>query len=141
MLTSTSAKAQATSITSLPVICGVYCITHLATGRQYIGQSVDCVRRMLDHPRYNDSPIGKAIRHYGREAFRFEILNIVPRSELLRCEAGWIKILDTLQPRGFNVKTGLGAEEELTRRQRYMRDRRNARDRARAKARAEAVLA
>ena len=57
----------------------VYSITHLASGKAYIGCTVrpearwkqhqQCAARGVDHPLY------EAIRRYGVEAFRFEILS------------------------------------------------------------------
>lgn len=106
MCTTISAKAQAAPISgSLPVICGVYCITHIPTGKRYIGQSIDCLRRMLEHQGLN-TLIGHAVRRHGRQQFHYDILSEVPREQLLSCEAGWIAMLNTEFPHGFNNTFG-----------------------------------
>lgn len=102
----------------IPVICGVYCITHIETGKRYVGQSVDCIRRMMNHEQ-SKSLIGTAIRKYGREAFVFEILTETTADTLLIFETAWIKLLNTMEPNGFNAKIGAGSEaRRLTRTQR-----------------------
>lgn len=138
MPTTCSAVAQYTKIqTDLPVICGIYSITHADTGFRYIGQSIDCVRRMLDHERYNNSLIGKAIRFYGREAFVFEVLETAPRKELLKREADWIETFNTIYPKGFNLIAGGHEVIGVTQREKWMRAKRNARVRAKAKKKAD----
>lgn len=102
MSTAFSRDPQPFAITSLPIICGVYCITHKDTGKKYVGQSIDCIRRMLEHCRWEKTDLGRAIRKLGREAFTFEILEQAPRTELLERESKWIAKLNTKAPNGFN---------------------------------------
>lgn len=88
--------------------CGIYLITHLASGRGYVGQSRDIDRRWREHgatlkPR---SHLEKALRCYGRDAFSFEVLEVCPPELLDEREREHIARLGTLAPCGFNREPG-----------------------------------
>lgn len=88
--------------------CGIYLITHLASGRCYVGQSRDIARRWKEHgatskPR---SHLEKALRRYGRDAFCFEVLEVCSPELLDEREREHIARLGTLAPRGFNREPG-----------------------------------
>lgn len=88
--------------------CGIYLITHVASGRGYVGQSRDIERRWKEHGA-TDKPrshLEKALRCYGRDAFRFEVLEVCPPEELDARERDLIASLGTLSPRGFNREPG-----------------------------------
>ena len=66
-------------------ICGIYCITNIVNGKQYVGLSKDCYKRWSDH--YSKSygskkeddirkPLYQAMKKYGRENFSFMILEV-----------------------------------------------------------------
>ena len=64
-------------------ICGIYCITNIVNGKQYVGLSKDCLKRWSDHyskaytsKKEDDlrKPLYLAMRKYGRENFSFTIL-------------------------------------------------------------------
>lgn len=74
---------------------GIYRITNLINGREYIGQSVNIETRWKTHistsknkkRKYHNYPLYKAMRKYGLENFKFEILELVPdKSVLLKKE-------------------------------------------------------
>jgi group I intron endonuclease len=91
--------------------CGIYCITHTESGRQYVGQSLNCVDRWRQHttPRKGSTGIKGAIMKYGVSAFTFSVLEECKREELNEREIWWIAELSTLAPSGFNLTTGGGA--------------------------------
>lgn len=83
-------------------ICGIYCITNTINSKKYIGQSIDIKKRWAKHKssafnkndlkKYN-YPLYKAIRKYGLENFKFEILerfNQINHDELNNREIYWI---------------------------------------------------
>ena len=67
---------------SREIITGIYKITNLVNGKMYIGQSIDIYKRWKEHNNiafrttsksYN-YPLYKAIRKYGIDNFKFEII-------------------------------------------------------------------
>ncbi len=91
---------------------GVYMIEHVATGRRYIGKSVDVEHRIAVHftPGQHErstSHIHKAIGKYGRDAFRVVVLEHCDDDETARArEVVWIRALETKTPNGFNLTDG-----------------------------------
>ena len=71
-------------------IIGIYKITNLVNGKIYVGQSIDIVDRWKQHiykafnhnERAFDSPIHQAFRKYGKDNFRFEVLEECSANEL-----------------------------------------------------------
>ncbi len=62
--------------------------------------------RWSDHTstaKKSGTPLSKAIREYGRDAFEITDLQIAEETELDACEAYWIEKENTLQPHGYNV--------------------------------------
>lgn len=88
--------------------CGIYVITHIESGRQYCGQSVDCFERFKQHstPKKNSKGIKGSITEFGICAFEFRILEICSQEELNEREAWWIAQLGTLSPGGYNLNRG-----------------------------------
>lgn len=95
-------------------IIGIYVITNLINGNQYVGQSVDCHRRWADHysKSYNSQKqddlnkvLYKAMRKYKRENFSFQILETCERDSLNEREIFWIQKLDTYK-NGYNETPG-----------------------------------
>lgn len=84
---------------------GIYAITHVSTGRQYIGQSSDIKKRWRAHvlrlnAKSHHSPIlQNAWDKYGPSAFSFLVLEICELAETDRIEQGY---LDRLNPH-FNI--------------------------------------
>lgn len=96
----------------------IYCYTNLINNKQYIGQTNNLKRRKKQHIQdsihqhigheiaYNQ-PIHCAIRKYGIDNFKIEILEIIDTedwSEVNQLESNYIKKLNSLAPNGYNLK-------------------------------------
>lgn len=92
---------------------GIYVITNEMTGDQYVGSTVSLENRWYVHKhdakRGRSSPLYRAIREYGADAFVFEILEACPKKMLERREFYWVGYLDTLYPNGYNIGSFKGA--------------------------------
>lgn len=78
--------------------CGIYCITNLLNGKQYVGQSIHIEQRFKEHCQKNAKLIiDKAIQKYGKSNFTFEILEECPNEFdiLNEKEIYWIEKLGT----------------------------------------------
>ena len=87
----------------------VYIITNTINGKQYIGQSGRPINlRWTEHCRRSHNyPLSNAIRKYGSDCFRLEILDQVStKAEMDFCEAFYIKMLNTRVPNGYNLTNG-----------------------------------
>lgn len=91
---------------------GIYQITHIASGRRYIGSAVDIASRWRVHrcelgKGYHHSPkLQNAWNKYGPAAFRFEVLERVEASLLIEREQAWI---DEVRPQ-FNCRPVAGSQ-------------------------------
>lgn len=83
---------------------GIYKIENLINHKIYIGQSVHIEKRWREHCwKTSDSLIGRAIKKYGKENFDFQILEETEDfSQLDDLETKYIKIFDTLAPKGYD---------------------------------------
>ncbi len=87
-------------------------LEHVATGRRYVGKSINVRRRILDHlklsgPRVSKSYLRRAIAKYGRDAFRCVVLeDCIDEATALAREVLWIAELGTRFPSGFNMTDG-----------------------------------
>ena len=86
----------------------IYAITHLASGKQYIGSAINYVKRWRDHKwelrhnRHSNIHLQRAWNKYGEDAFEFTILEVVPDvNQLLEREQHWIDNLDVYAS-GYN---------------------------------------
>lgn len=87
--------------------CGIYSITHVASGKLYVGQSSKMRDRWLFHRSalrrgvHSNRPLQNAWNKYGEAAFAFAVLELVALDDALLCEREqyWI---DTLKP-AYNV--------------------------------------
>lgn len=85
----------------------VYKITNLINGKVYVGQTTRTIKERLNEHKRSTSPIGKAIRKYGIENFKSELIATCNSlSELNECEIFWIEELDCKVPNGYNVNSG-----------------------------------
>jgi len=115
----------------MPKSSGIYKMTNKANGKVYIGKSVDMHQRFIDY--VGDIRKGKkrfildAIRKYGWDGFKLEIIEIYPtrvdNNYLLDREAFWIKIYRATQRGiGYNLceysrdRGGIPLSEEHKRR-------------------------
>jgi group I intron endonuclease len=93
-----------------PVI-GIYKITHLDSGKCYIGQSVNVFKRWKGHSnlaRKKKSAIQHAFVLYGIDKFSFEVLEECDREMLNDREVHWISFFDSVSPNGYNLTSGGG---------------------------------
>jgi group I intron endonuclease len=88
---------------------GIYAITHVESGRKYVGQSSDMPRRWRRHIQLARLGDGRhlycAIRKYGADAFKFEVLETCCPEMLNERELHWIAALGTFSD-GFNLTIG-----------------------------------
>lgn len=87
----------------------IYLVTNIINGKQYVGQTIRPLReRWRDHCRVkDDNYFHRAIRKYGADSFRLEVIDTAKSvEELDRKEIFWIKELNTLYPGGYNLKIG-----------------------------------
>lgn len=93
--------------------CGIYQITNLINGKQYIGQSINISRRWWEHKaRAYDinnncyhKPLYQAFRKYGLDNFELNILELCEPEKLNEREAYYINLLQTVVPNGYNILT------------------------------------
>ena len=87
----------------------IYQITNLINNKIYIGQTNNIKKRWSNHKNSNDPNmvIARAIRKYGKENFKFEVLlkNLSPEEANLK-EIELIKEKESLIPNGYNVASG-----------------------------------
>ena len=89
--------------------CGIYVLTNKKNGKQYIGQSIDIDRRLIEHSKHKESfAISAAVAKHGWEFFSVDVLVLCSPDDLNRLEVEWIAALGTLTPRGYNMTTGGG---------------------------------
>lgn len=91
-------------------ICGVYKITHIASGKSYIGISKDIYRRWVQHKSWVNtkarrSAIYAAMQKYGIDAFSWQIIEECCKDDLERREQHWIAVFDTFR-NGYNLTAG-----------------------------------
>lgn len=88
-------------------LCGIYLITHIATGRKYVGQSTHIRSRWACHARGTAATkIGAAILKHGWHSFATEILELCSFDQLNEAEMRWVAHFDCVAPKGFNLTTG-----------------------------------
>jgi len=96
-------------------VSGIYLITNLINGRQYVGMSNNVRRRFWEHrskSKDSDFVIYKAIRKYGIENFKIVVLEEVTDIDMLPSrEVYWI---EKLRPRYNMNKGGRGNSRKLS---------------------------
>lgn len=91
---------------------GVYMIEHTATGRKYVGKSVNVEVRLRAHfaPREGlrkGRHLYRAIAKYGRDAFTCSLLEECrDDATAIERERFWIRELNSRSPGGFNLTEG-----------------------------------
>lgn len=87
---------------------GIYKITNLVNGHSYIGLSKDIEKRIKDHFSHGlnghrkddlDKPLYRVFKKYGKNAFKWEILEECPEEQLREREIYWIKYYNTYENR------------------------------------------
>lgn len=92
---------------------GIYCIENISTSKKYIGQSVNISDRWKKHiselnrnSHHNDY-LQKAWNKYGKDDFRFYVLEYCSTDELNNKEDSYIKLHNTMdRDYGYNLKSG-----------------------------------
>ena len=91
-------------------ICGIYKITNIQNNKSYIGQSGNIkfrwITHIIDSINNESAPIHIAIRNFGIEKFKLEILEECSIEELNNKEKYYIQKYNTLIPNGYNVNEG-----------------------------------
>jgi group I intron endonuclease len=82
---------------------GIYILTNKINNKKYVGQSVNIDLRNKRH--HKDSIIDRAVRKYGRINFSIEKF-ACSENNLDWLEKEWIKYLDCLIPKGYNILEG-----------------------------------
>ncbi len=97
-------------MTAFPVAPGIYRITCTVTGKFYIGSAVNLWKRRKDHRHrlnqgiHRNPKLQAAWNKYGKDAFVFDILELVLLPELLTArEQYWFDALQPFGKRGFNL--------------------------------------
>jgi group I intron endonuclease len=86
----------------------IYCITS-PSGKKYIGQTIrDYKKRFNEHCKLPGSCIllENAIKKYGKESMTFEILEEIDNQDLDQCEVFYINHFNTMEPNGYNIRSG-----------------------------------
>ena len=84
---------------------GIYIITNKIDGKRYIGQSVDIKKRFHDHrcvSHETNVHLKRALKKYGKENFKYEVLEECPEEKLDELEVYYIS---KLKPE-YNVSLG-----------------------------------
>lgn len=93
---------------------GVYAIVHLASGKRYVGSSVNIRRRRASHFRelrsgsHSNRHLQAAWNKYGEDAFAFFVLDHCGRGATVRREQAWIDALRPFGDRGYNLSPTAG---------------------------------
>lgn len=88
----------------------IYRIENLTNGKVYIGQTIRSFKERLgEHKRSTKSTIGNAIRKYGEDSFKYEIVYETDcLDDLNLAEQAWICKENCLAPKGYNLVHGGG---------------------------------
>lgn len=92
---------------------GIYLVTNLINNKKYVGQSTNIGKRWIKHRNYPFNPNCKeynysfyqAIRKYGLENFKFEVIEECDVNQLNEREIYWISYYDSFN-NGYNMTAG-----------------------------------
>ena len=91
----------------------IYKITNTVNGKAYIGVTKrnDAIQRYNQHIYAiyygNGCPVlGNAVKKYGKEVFKFEVLIICFNEDIYKYEQSYITKYNTMVPYGYNVQEG-----------------------------------
>jgi group I intron endonuclease len=94
---------------------GIYMIRHRESGKTYIGRSVDVANRWALHKRHTEqrrdrSPLHRAMRKHGYDAFEWKVLVSVPARLQPRIERQFMLDWHAMVPHGYNVGSHNGGK-------------------------------
>jgi hypothetical protein len=96
--------------------CGIYKVENLINGKIYIGQSVNIENRKLEHLSHagcDKTKFHRALSAYGKNNFKWSILEECDRDKLNEREIYWISAYDSFN-NGYNMTSGGdGAERKI----------------------------
>jgi group I intron endonuclease len=82
----------------------VYIITNLINSKQYVGDHIDYSKLLKDNYFGSGKLIRKAIKKYGKQNFKKEILEqFSTKEEAFNAQEKYIQQYNTLQPSGYNI--------------------------------------
>ena len=89
----------------------IYKITNIINSKIYIGQTIRTldirINEHLKDSNKNNYPLYRAIRKYGWNNFKVEIIDVdTTQEELNSKEIYWIKEFNCIVPNGYNIKGG-----------------------------------
>jgi len=92
---------------------GIYCWKHIKSGKRYIGQSIDVLKRLLSHKtllnngRHYNNHLQYAWSKYGEGSFDFSIIEYCPQEILNWREVEWIEKHKSMDSEfGYNLSSG-----------------------------------
>jgi group I intron endonuclease len=96
-------------------ISGIYMIRHKESGKKYIGRSTDIVNRWNLHKKHTEqkkdrSPLHRAMRKYGYDAFEWKVLTTAPARLHVLLERQFICDWNVMVPHGYNVGGAAGGQ-------------------------------
>lgn len=94
-------------------LCGIYVFECTKSGKRYVGQSVNIRKRINAHfssafsdiAKDKDTPLHRAIRKYGKDAFNWSVIEICEKEKLNEREIFWIKEFNSFK-KGYNLTSG-----------------------------------
>ena len=90
-------------------VSGIYCAIHRASGRCYVGSTINLAVRRSAHEgsamRGSGAKFHRALAEYGTDSFDFEVLERCHKSHLLEREKFYICLLDACGVNGLNVQS------------------------------------
>lgn len=90
---------------------GIYTIINIINNKKYIGQSIDIENRFIRHKselnnnRHINRHLQASWNKYGKDNFKFQIVEECTKEELNKREKYWIKYYDTYK-NGYNMNLG-----------------------------------
>lgn len=94
------------------MIFNIYLITNLLNSKKYVGQTIGSIEKRFSRHCWlctskNNMPIAVAVKKYGKQNFKIELLEQVDTlEEANEKEVFWSLYYNTMSPNGYNLKVG-----------------------------------